>query len=262
MGDRRHRSRRPAIHLPRIRTRASVSRDQRAAEDRKDVVLKPLAPRALADDPGRIDAYVTPYYDSNGPVIRIGKYSAGLATKNPAAFVATIRSMKKGWGKLSFVELYVAAICLYDAGYRNEATYWFYSAQYKGRQFALLADQKKLGGMGAPGFELDHAQDAFFELIGPKINGYAFGDVDSLAKIVRRVQSENTGVGNLPAIYPGVTFVSKSQWQRINGRLNAGLGTLASSLTSQKDAISRQRAQNGTAARFSRLTSTPFPGGL
>ena len=56
--------------------------------------------------------------------------------------MATVLSMKKEWQRLSFVELYVTAIRLYDAGYRDEATYWFYTAQYKGRQFAVLTDQR------------------------------------------------------------------------------------------------------------------------
>ncbi len=84
---------------------------------------------ALAADPGRIDAYVTPFYDSAGPVINVGKYSTGLASKTPGEFVATILRMKNQWNDLNFIELYVAAIRLYDLGYRNEATYWFYTAQ-------------------------------------------------------------------------------------------------------------------------------------
>jgi hypothetical protein len=221
-----------------------------------------LGSPALAGDAGHIDAYVTPYYNSSGPVIRIGQYSAGLASKNSQEFVATILRMKKQWTKLDFAEVYVAAIRLYDLGYRREATYWFYSAQYRGRLFALLVDQKKLGDMGAPGFELYHAQDAFFSVVGPSINGYAFGDIDPLVAIVRRVQSENKTVPDVQLTYPGVAFVAKSQWQRINVQLNSGLGQLADQLTSQRSQIGQQRAQNGTQARFAHVSSKPFPGGL
>jgi hypothetical protein len=220
-----------------------------------------LSSPAAADDPSHIGAYVTPYYDSSGPVIRVGKYSAGLASRNPDTFVATVLRMKKSWSALTFPELYVAAIRLYDLGYRNEATYWFYSAQYKGRQFALLADQKKLGSIGNPAFELYHAQQAFFQVVGSDINGYAFGDIDALVPIIRRVQNENRTVPNLQSIYAGVAFLQKSEWQRINATLNAGLGQLAAQLTSQKSEIRQQRAQNVTAARFPR-TSKRFPGGF
>jgi|HubBroStandDraft_4_1064222.scaffolds.fasta_scaffold02164_12 hypothetical protein len=221
-----------------------------------------LASPALADDPGHVDAYVTPYYNSAGPTIRIGKYSAGLASKNQGQFVATILQMKKQWSRLSFIDLYVGAIRLYDFGYRNEATFWFYSAQYDGRQFALLVNRDKLGSIGDPGFELYHAQDAFFELVGPDINGYAFGDVDTLVAILRKVQSANRTVRDLQRIYPGTAFADKSSWDRTDEVLNSGLGALALQSTNRKAEIAQRRKQNGTQARFSHLTSKQFPGGL
>jgi hypothetical protein len=221
-----------------------------------------FAAPALAGDPGRIDAYVTPYYNSSGPISRVGTHSAGLASKSQEEFVATIVRMKKRWERLTFAELYVGAIRLYDWSYRDEATYWFYSAQYRGRQFALLVDQKKMGGIGDPGFELYHAQDAFFQLAGPYINGYAFGDIASLAAIVRKVQNANRIVPNMQSLYPGVSFVPKPQWQAKNVALNAGLGSLADSLPREAAQIERQRTQNGTTARFAHLTNRRFPGGL
>ncbi|MBV8281816.1 MAG: hypothetical protein JO347_07105, partial [Candidatus Eremiobacteraeota bacterium] len=57
-------------------------------------------------------------------------------------------------------------------------------------------------------------------------------------------------------------FVPKSQWQGINARLGSGLGQLADQASSQKSEIAQQRVQNGTQARFSHVTSKPFPGGL
>jgi hypothetical protein len=217
---------------------------------------------ARSDDPGRIDAYVTPYYNSVGPVVHAGKYSAGLASNNEAQFVATIRRMLGNRSRLTFIELYVGATRLYDMGFRNEATYWFYSAQYGGRLYALLVDQKKMGSLGSPGSERYHAQDAFFQLLGPNINGFAFRDIDSLLKVVRKVQSENRAVPNMTALYPGIAFIPKSQWAQKNAELSSGLGKLTASLTDQKSRIAQQRAQNGTQARFAHLTSKPFPGGF
>ncbi|MGB9652694.1 MAG: hypothetical protein WCB01_12915, partial [Candidatus Cybelea sp.] len=138
----------------------------------------------------------------------------------------------------------------------------FYTAQYRGRLFALLVDQKRLGSVGDRGFELYHAQQAFFELVGPNINGFAFGDLDSVIAIVRRVQKESKTVPNMQTMYPGVNFLHRSQWEGINADLNAGLGKLTAQLTGQKNEIKQQREQNGTAARFSHLTSRRFPGGL
>src|SRR5579862_2717904 len=161
--------------------------------------LTPAVGAASDMDPGTIDIYVTPYYNSSGPQIHVGSYSDGLASSDPQKFVATIHAMKSHWNALTFYELYVASIRLYDLGYRNDAVYWFYTAQYRGRQFGALVDQNKLGSIGDPGFELFHASDAFLELAGPNLNGYAFGHSDMLLKTVRRVQSENKSVPNMRA---------------------------------------------------------------
>ena len=47
-----------------------------------------------------------------------------------------------------------------------------------------------MGSIGDPGFELFQAQNAFQQLVGPYINGYAFGDIDQLVPIIERVQKE------------------------------------------------------------------------
>ncbi|HEY4433244.1 MAG TPA: hypothetical protein VGM99_02475, partial [Candidatus Cybelea sp.] len=159
-------------------------------------------------------------------------------------------------------ELYVGAIRLYDLSYRNEATYWFYAAQFRGRQYAALVDQSKLGGIGSAAFELYHAQDAFFQLAGPSINGYAFGDLDTLQKIVAAVESQNRTVPDMRSMYPGVTFIHKAQWPQKNAEVEAGLAKLADYLSTQKPAIAQERERNGTQAPFAKLSSKRFPGGL
>jgi len=121
-------------------------------------------------DPAHIEVYVTPYYNSKGPAVDVGGFSKGLASSSEGEFVATIAKMKQSWNDLRFPELYVAAIRLYDFGFRNESVYWFYSAQYRGRLFATLLDQEKMGSIGSPGFELKQAANAFQQLVGPYIN--------------------------------------------------------------------------------------------
>src|ERR1044072_8010171 len=123
--------------------------------------------------------------------------------------------------------MYVAAIRLYDLGFRNESTYWFYSAQYRGRLLASLVDQGKMGSMGAPAFELVQAANAFQHFVGPYINGYAFGDIDRLVQIVERVQKENQTVPALEKLYPGVTFKRQAEWNAGNESLNEGLKFLS-----------------------------------
>jgi hypothetical protein len=210
-------------------------------------------------NPSHIDIYVTPYYNSKGPEVSVGRFSSGLVSAKEDDFLTTIAQMKKDWDRLTFPELYVAAIRLYDLGYRKEAVYWFYSAQYRGRQFGVLLDQSKMRSIGDPGFELLHAQNAFYQLVGPYINGYAFGDTDGFVKIVERVQKESRRIPDLQAAYPGVTFKSKSEWQSANTDLNDGMNQLISMLKEKKDDIKRQRVERGMEEKFSKLTSKELP---
>jgi len=212
-------------------------------------------------DPTRIEVYITPFYNSKGPVIEVGRFSSGLAAKNESEFVATISKMKQSWDTLNFPETYVAAIRLYDLGFRKESIYWFYSAQYRGRLFATLIDRDKMGSMGDPGFELFQAQNAFQQLVGPYINGYAFGDIDQLVPIIEKVQREGNTVPDLTKIYSRVTFKPKSEWDTGNRGLNDGLTKLLTTLKNEKASIKQQRIEHGTEAKFGKLPSKDLPKG-
>src|SRR5262249_15030539 len=191
--------------------------------------------------PAHIEAYVTTFYNSKGPVIEVGPFSNGLAAKSESEFLATISKMKASWETLNFPEVYVAAIRLYDLGFRKDSIYWFYSAQYRGRLFATLIDQEKMGSIGSPGFELFQAQNAFQQLVGPYINGYAFGDIDQLIPIIQRVQREGKVVPDLTKIYPNVAFRPKPEWDTGNNGLNEGLTKLFMTLKNEKASIKQQR---------------------
>jgi hypothetical protein len=223
------------------------------------VVRAGLAVGQSINDPTRIEVYVTPYYNSKGPVIDVGRFSDGLAAKSEPEFVATISKMKQSWDTLNFPETYVAAIRLYDLGFRKESIYWFYSAQYRGRLFATLIDREKMGSIGDPGFELFQAQNAFQQLAGPYINGYAFGDIDQLIPIIERVQRDGKVVPNLTNIYPRVAFKPKPDWDAGNKGLNEGLTKLLMTLKNEKTSIKQQRIERGMEAKFSKLPSKELP---
>jgi hypothetical protein len=224
------------------------------------VACLPLEATESVSDASHIDVYVTPYYNSKGPSVSVGRFSSGLASAKEDEFLATITKMKKDWDQLTFPELYVAAIRLYDLGYRKEAVYWFYTAQYRGRQFGILLDQSKMGSIGSPGFELLQAQNAFFQLVGPYINGYAFGDTDGLVKVVERVQQQGRKIPDLQTTYPNVAFRSKSEWESANTDLADGMSKLISTLKEKKDDIRRQRIQQGIEEKFSKLTNKELAG--
>src|SRR5215472_5106762 len=220
-----------------------------------------LAAGQIISDPAHIEVYITPYYNSKGPTIEVGPFSNGLAAKNESEFVATIAKMRKFWDTLNLPETYVAAIRLYDLGYRKESIYWFYSAQYRGRLLASLIDRDKMGSMGDPGFELFQAQNAFQQLVGRYINGYAFGDIDQLVPIIQRVQKEGQTVPDLTKIYPRVAFKPESEWKAGNRGLNEGLTKLLVTLKNEKASIKQQRIERGMEAKFGKLTSKELPKG-
>jgi hypothetical protein len=218
-----------------------------------------VAAAQTINDPARIEVYVTPYYNPKGPTIDVGPFSKGLGANSESEFVATIAKMKQSWDKLTFPEMYVAAIRLYDLGFRNESIYWFYSAQYQGRLFGTLLDREKMGSIGSPGFELAQAANAFQQLVGPYINGYGFGDIDQLVPIIERVQKEGRAIPDLNKIYPRVTFKNRSEWETGNKELNEGLGKLVQTLKEQKASIKQQRIERGVEGKFSKLTSKELP---
>jgi len=220
-----------------------------------------LASAQTISDPAHIEVYITPYYNSKGPTIEVGPFSSGLAAKSEPEFLATIAKMKNSWDTLNFPETYVAAIRLYDLGYRKESIYWFYSAQYRGRLFASLIDRDKMGSIGDPGFELFQAQNAFQQLVGRYINGYAFGDIDQLVPIIERVQKEGKTVPDLTKIYPRVTFKPKSEWDAGNKGLNDGMIKLLITLKNEKAGIKQQRIERGMEAKFGKLPSKELPKG-
>src|ERR1700757_692958 len=220
-----------------------------------------LAAGQTITDPAHIKVYVTPYYNSKGPAVDVGPFSSGLAAKSEPEFIATIEKMKTSWDTLNFAEMYVAAIRLYDLGFRKESIYWFYSAQYRGRLFAGLIDRDKMGSIGDPGFELFQAQNAFQQLVGPYINGYAFGDIDRLIPIIEKVQKEGKTVPDLTKIYPRVAFKPKSEWDAGNRGLNEGLTRLLVTLQNEKSSIQQQRIERGMEAKFSKLPSKDLPKG-
>jgi hypothetical protein len=118
-----------------------------------------------------------------------------------------------------------------------------------------------MGSIGDPGFELFQAQNAFQQLVGPYINGFAFGDIDQLVPIIERVQREGNIVPDLTKIYPRVTFKPRSEWEAGNKGLNEGLTKLLMTLKNEKASIKQQRNERGMEAKFGKLMSKDLPKG-
>jgi hypothetical protein len=116
-----------------------------------------------------------------------------------------------------------------------------------------------LGGIGAPGYEILSSQNAFYQLVGPYINGYAFGDLDNLAVILRAVQKRESAIPKMSKIYPDVAFVDSSSWEEANSAVNSGMEKLLDVLRVKRDQIAQQRIDTGVGAKFSVLKNQDLP---
>ena|ERR1700677_1943719 len=220
-----------------------------------------LRANVVTDDPGTIKVQLVPYYDFQGQVVKLPHYSEGLASSDEKVVLATIAEMRKQWQSLTVTEMYVAAIRLYDLGYRKEGVYWFFSAEFRGRLFAGLIDQDKIGDMGDPGFEEYHAIDAFYELTSPYFDGYAFGDSKWATEILQKVQKEVLTIPDFKAAYPGVAFKDVSQWKDLDLQLHDAMNKLLDYVNDKQEEKTRaeDRVKSGYDAAFSKLTNKDLP---
>lgn len=135
----------------------------------------------------QIGLYVEPFYRSaNGSGearrVAVGKrYDALLTSEKKEDILAARDLIKADPRVVTPMTMMVLAVRLYDVGERDEAVFWFYAA--KDRMVVLMQvatpDSKQL-------FESTHAVNAFSQLAGPTINGYAFCDVKNQQAIRAR----------------------------------------------------------------------------
>jgi hypothetical protein len=210
------------------------------------------APAAVASQAEPIGVYVTPFYNSEGPEVCVGKFSEKLAAADKESIREVTDAMEKEFASLPVVSMYVAAIRLYDLGQRDEAVHWFYAAQYRARLFQALLDESRVGGMGSAAFELVSAHNAFYQLVGPHMNGYAGCDQNRWLRVLEKVQAENKSTPDFATLYPSVAFIPRDQWDLKNAEVAAGLDKLAEYVESNWSEFEAKRAQNNIEAKFCR----------
>lgn len=197
----------------------------------------------------RFDFHVDPFYDSRGPVLNVGPYSAGLASADPNEVRATVARMRAEFAELPVEAMYAAAIRLYDIGDRDAAVYWYYAAQYRGRWFARVVMHKEM--IGDAGFELRQAHAAFQELAGVEINGYAGCDARKWADALRRVREDHQQTP--PAFdraYPRLAFANEEAIRSAGDAVSHGLSLLEAHVRENETALKVQRAASGADSRF------------
>lgn len=194
--------------------------------------------------------YVTPFYNSEGLKIDVGKHSETLAQANAKTILQFCDNLKKEKDNLRAEVMYVTAVRLYDLGHKDEAVYWYYTAQYRGRLFSSLLEPEKIGSIGNEPFELRAAYGSFNQLSGEYINGYGFGDLKKLEKTLNKVAEEAKTVPKFKEIYPRVEFVPENQWEEKNKEMLAGLSGLNAYIKDNADKIKEQRKKNGIEGKY------------
>jgi hypothetical protein len=197
-----------------------------------------------------IPVLVPRFYDSDGLKIQVGDYSQQLGTHDIQELNVLEEEMARQRNLLTPEQMFVLAIRLYDLGEKDNAVYWFYEAQFRAKLFLKSIDTTQTGTLEDLSSGLLGSYDAFTELAGEYINGYAGCDVDNWVKIAQTVRDDNPTPPELDKLFPDAVFVEQSQWQGINDEVAAGLGILIDQLSNSKDAIREQRAANDLDALY------------
>jgi len=193
---------------------------------------------------------VSPFYDSTSHQVNVGNYSEQLSAFEFTELTSVAEEMTSKKSELTPEQMFVLAIRLFELGDNDNAVYWFYEAQFRAKLFLIARDQSRVGSLGDPSFELPTAYNAFTQLTTEYINGYAGCDIDNWITITQKVKDDNPTPPELDRLFPGVTFVEKSQWPLLNQEVAEGLNGLISYLSNNKESIKKQRIDNNADARY------------
>jgi hypothetical protein len=191
-----------------------------------------------------IGIYVTPYYNSQPLTINVGEYSQQLETSNPKQLLKLSDEIRKKVDEVNIETLYVLCIRLYDAGEKDEAAYWYYTAQFRKNVLISMQDGDK-GGLGSPAFEIPHALQSFKDLSGKWINGYSYGKPEQLVQILQRVIRECSQMGYIQRAYPFLQFKPEEDQAAFISEQVEPIEEHCQWIIENKDDILRQRKENG-----------------
>lgn len=201
----------------------------------------PQISKTSTPSPAAAPILVPHFYDSDGLQIYVGQYSEQLRTNDPQELTALAQEMKQQRDTLRPEQMFVLAIRLYDLGQKNSSVYWFYEGQFRAKLLLKTVDTADTANAKELSTGLLKSYDEFTVLEGKYINGYAGCDVDNWAKIAETVKDDNPTPPDLHKLFPEAVLVERSQWQRINDEVGAGLGVLVDQLLKQKQAILQDR---------------------
>lgn len=214
-------------------------------------------PVAHAADPvKRLPIQVLPYYQAarhpdDPPLIAVAPRLDKLLASTRADDIKRARDeIERDPARITPMTMMVLAIRLYDVGMRDDAVFWFYVAKHRYYLLTRVADMKSPELSPVAG-----AMNAFVQLVGPTINGYAFCNVEQQRKIALAA-AEWTGRHPYEALLlpevPGLFGDRQENYQK-------GLTDLFAAVKRERDYLAvpanverlkALRAQNDADARF------------
>ncbi|HEX6034279.1 MAG TPA: hypothetical protein VFY83_07575 [Anaerolineales bacterium] len=197
-----------------------------------------------------IPVRVPRFYDSEDLQIRVGEYSQELGTQDLQELTVLAKEMGQQKDELTPEQMFVLAIRLYDLGEKDDSVYWFYEAQFRAKLFLTSLDAHHRAEISELTAGLLASYDAFTQLAGEHINGYAGCDVDNWVRIAKTVKDDNPTPPALDKLFPEAVFVEPSKWQEVNDQVAAGLGVLIDQLSQTKEVIRLEREANNLDAQY------------
>lgn len=192
----------------------------------------------------RMPIYVEPFYNSSPFKINVGEYSERLMSDNKSAMLALSKELKQKKDETSALVMYVLAVRLYDLGAKDEAVYWFYTAQIRKNIFL---------GMAGRNYDLDKTLNAFHSLAGQWINGYAAGVIDNTVATLDLIAEESKDMGYIAEAYRGKSdFMFKGEEKQaefLKEQLEQ-CKTYRDWLDENREDIARQRKENGIEGKY------------
>ena len=199
---------------------------------------------------GRIPFYALPYYNYDPLTITIGKYKKELLTEDTTELIALAKKIKADVNNTDIESLYFLSIRLYDLGRKDDAYYWFLTAQSRARIFIKVLDPKEIGGIGAEAFEWKQLFITIYNLVGPYLNGYGFNDIDKGIAVYEKVKSEMKNIQTFKNVYPNIHFLDDSIFEKEKTNSEKNLAEAIEYFKTHKEEIKKKRIETGVQDKY------------
>jgi len=198
----------------------------------------------------RIPFYALPYYNFDPLTITIGQYQKELVSNNISDIETIESNILKNINKTNVETLYFLSIRLFDLGKKDDAFYWFMTAQTRARIFANMLDKEKIGSIGSKAFELKQLFVSLNRLVGEYMNGYGFNDIEKGIEVYKKVKSEVKDIQSYKSVYPEISFLDDKNLETEKSKKERDLQEGITYITENKELIKKSRVENGIQDKY------------